>query len=822
MSTISLCIVTRDHAPHLPRCIESVQPYVDEVVVLDSGMLNGAGEWAASAGARMISYQWTGDAAEARTRAARAAQSDWVLMMDSTETLAPGAGEAIREAIQLGGLDCGYLPVAPSARQLDTDEIARLPRLLRRTIDLRWDEGDTESVSGWITMRARRVKAVDATIIREAEAGVTDTPSDENEVTEEVLVAETAAPPAVGEVSFDEVSPYAAPDQIAMIPDDALATANLEDVIAQAWDRYHDDDLPGARRAVDAAWSRLPDDSDARLGVLTLRAHIQLLVEDVKGALLTIDEGWDRGIVHPNLYMLQGVAAEAAAASAETLDKRKQLLELAASAFTKCTEHTEPISARDALPGVTTWAAYTRLGSVCLAQGDVDAAAHAFDAALTADPEHAEATLGLFEVLLEQGQPAAIVDGLLPFMEADIADAWMLAAAACEELGRVEDALLFVRRANELSESGMVVAKHRLSRMQEIMSMASVYVGHPMAGPGAWGALGTILARAPIPADAEVKPVDEAKAIRLVNHFIQAGWTDMIEALLERRAEQVAPGVGEAVRATLQAQGFDVTEDHEPEPVFIGGAWDSGIPMLQAMMDSHHRIHAGPEVKLVPIMLSLKNEWWSSMGPDLEAAGVGPAELDAAVKAFIHQLTGGSSAGDKRTVDSTPHSLLHMGQLGTMFPRGRFIHVVRDGRSVVSSLTRRDWIDPATGETVWCCQDVHSAAKYWSHVVSAIRDQSELVSGRYLEVKYEDLVSDPERVLRQVTAFLGETWDPAVVATQISPPEHPETLSGSNHATVIREAGPALVAFGYTGSEEVGHGVEEVGQGAAEMAATTK
>jgi protein-tyrosine sulfotransferase len=786
MSTISLCIVTRDSAPSLPRCIESVQPFVDEVVVLDSGMLNGSGEWAVRAGARMIPYQWAGNSAEARSLLARSAKTDWVLLMEASETLAPGAGEAIRQAIQLGGLDCGYLPVTSSTDSQDSDAITRLPRLLRRTIDLRWDEGDTESVSGWITMRARRVKTVDATIIREEEADMTEDNS--TAVTE-------AAPAPTTPSQAQEVADLLG---IARIPDDALQSAPLIDVIAQSWDRYHDDDLDGAQMAVNAAWDRIDGESKEALNILTLRAHVQLLSHDVKGALLTIERGLEWGIEHPNLYMLQGVAAEAGAASAETASKRTQLLQLAVTAFTWCIDYTGELSATDSLPGVTGWAAQTRIGSVYLAQGRIEEAAGAFDLALTADPEHAEATLGKFEALLEDGQPAAIIDGLLPFMEANIADGWMLGAAACEELGRVEDALLFVRRANELTDEGMVVAKHRLSRMQDLMSMASVYVGHPMAGPGPWGALGAILARSPLPEDAEVRPVDEAKAIRLVNHFISAGWTDMIEALLERSAEQVAPGLAEAVRTTLQAQGFDVTEDSEPEPVFMGGAWDSGIPELQTMLDAHHRILAGPEVKLVPIILSLKNEWWQTLGADLEVAGVGPAELDAAVKAFIHQLTGGAMTADMRTIESTPHSLLHMGDLGQMFPRARFIHVVRDGRSVVSSLTRRDWMDPSTGEKVWCCQDVSSAAKYWSHMITAIREQAELVPGRYMEVHYEDLMAQPEAALRKIMAFLGEPWDPAMQTAELPHRDTPETLTGVSHATVIREAGPALSALGYT------------------------
>ena len=111
MTTISLCVIARDAAPTLPDCIRSAEGLVDEVIILDTGKLNGAGEWAMSNGAKMIPYQWTGDLSEARTAATRQATSDWVLILDADEQLAEGSAPIIRAAIEAGGMDCGYLPL---------------------------------------------------------------------------------------------------------------------------------------------------------------------------------------------------------------------------------------------------------------------------------------------------------------------------------------------------------------------------------------------------------------------------------------------------------------------------------------------------------------------------------------------------------------------------------------------------------------------------------------------------------------------------------------------------------------------------------------
>jgi tetratricopeptide (TPR) repeat protein len=775
MSTISLCVVARDAAPNLPDCIRSTEGLVDEVVVLDSGKLNGAGEWASSNGAKMIPYQWSGDLAEARTAAVRQASSDWVLMLDADETLSSGAAATIREAINRGGMDCGFLPlVKADGRSSASERLAskegdateNAPRLMRRTMDLHWDSGDAESVSGWVAMRARRVRSLDAPILK---------------MEESVKAEETKAPVAVAAAPVPTGPVFEAPDgslysapkaNEPVVSTDEAQAPTTEAQLTHAWDRYHDNDLEACSDTVEAIWSGLTADHIDAVQVATLRAHIFILTNDYRSALETIGTVLDWGIHHPNMDMLQGVIAENTAMRSADFAHHMECLSRAEAAFAACVTYQDEISARDSLPGVTSWGANTRLGTVRLAQGNVDGARVAFEAALESDPEHAEATLGLMECRLETGDGAAIIEPLMPFMESNIADAWMLAATACEEMGRVDDALLFTQRAHELQQNGLQVSAHRDFRMAELISMAGLYVGKPLVGPGAWGAIGAIVARQPMSTVSVAKPVDGPKVVRFVTHCSAAGWTDVIESMLEPRAEQVAPGMGDIVRRTLQALGATSEAQESRSPVFIGGTWDSGVRTMQGMLDGHTGLEAGEETKLIPLMCSLRNEWWDSMAPDLEAAGIGEKQLDGAVKAFIQTLMAGAAPSKAmRSVETTPHTLLHMETMASIFPRARFVHVVRDGRDVVGSLLQRDWVDPSTGDKVWCCQSPKAAAEYWVHVVDAIREQGARIPGRYLEVQYEDLIAHPEASMRMVLAFLGETWEDAVLQDIVAEPE---------------------------------------------------
>ena len=69
---------------------------------------------------------------------------------------------------------------------------------------------------------------------------------------------------------------------------------------------------------------------------------------------------------------------------------------------------------------------------------------------------------------------------------------------------------------------------------------------------------------------------------------------------------------------------------------------------------------------------------------------------------------------------------------------------------MAASLVKQQWTHPGTGEPVHYCQDYSSAGRYWAEVITEVRKQSLTVQGRYMEVVYEDLVNEPERVMREI------------------------------------------------------------------------
>jgi hypothetical protein len=112
--------------------------------------------------------------------------------------------------------------------------------------------------------------------------------------------------------------------------------------------------------------------------------------------------------------------------------------------------------------------------------------------------------------------------------------------------------------------------------------------------------------------------------------------------------------------------------------------------------------------------------------------------------------------------DKNPHYADERGNAGTLqlvadvFARSLFIHIIRDGRDVVSSMVQR----PGEGKDLLPFEAAHST---WTDIVDhGAKFGRALPSYRYLELRYEDLISDDVGSAKEIFSFLDLDLDPAV------------------------------------------------------------
>ncbi|MBS3732161.1 MAG: glycosyltransferase family 2 protein, partial [Desulfobacterales bacterium] len=132
---LSVIVITRDEADRIERCLDSVVPIADEIIVLDSGSTDQTVEIARRYTDRVYEMDWPGYGPQ-KQRALDQARCEWVLSIDADEALTPELREEIRVTLCSGTDAAGFrLPWAVHifGKTLKHGRSARAPlRLFRR------------------------------------------------------------------------------------------------------------------------------------------------------------------------------------------------------------------------------------------------------------------------------------------------------------------------------------------------------------------------------------------------------------------------------------------------------------------------------------------------------------------------------------------------------------------------------------------------------------------------------------------------------------------------------------------------------------------
>jgi hypothetical protein len=222
-------------------------------------------------------------------------------------------------------------------------------------------------------------------------------------------------------------------------------------------------------------------------------------------------------------------------------------------------------------------------------------------------------------------------------------------------------------------------------------------------------------------------------------------------------------------------------------PIFIVGAPRSGTTLLQYRLRNHPRISlpTGESHFFIPLyqaqakfgdLSQLENvravldamyrQNAGFMDTDLHGMkfdldglaqqlhGEGRNTLPAIIRGLYEKNALGE--GKARWGDKTPYYVLHIPQLLEWFPDAQIVHLIRDGRDVALSLFGR--------KHDFQIYNTYQAAKYWQIYVEKGRELSKgLNANQYFELRYEDLLADPEGTLKMLCGFLEEEYSSALL-----------------------------------------------------------
>ncbi len=217
-------------------------------------------------------------------------------------------------------------------------------------------------------------------------------------------------------------------------------------------------------------------------------------------------------------------------------------------------------------------------------------------------------------------------------------------------------------------------------------------------------------------------------------------------------------------QTNIEVSGSSTIESKE-RPLFIVGSPRSGTGLLRNLVRSHPRISIPGESHFIP-------HFYASYGDPanaeeaiqlgrriVEFSRIEKWGLDLAEEEFrgcrrysdviSHLFSKWATIENKpRWGDKTPHYVRHIPTLVEIFPNAQVLHIIRDPRAA-----SRSWSMHPYGPG-----NVYSSALQWKNNVNAGRKSgADLNLESYMEIRYEELLADPAKIMGTVFQFLGES-----------------------------------------------------------------
>ena len=205
---------------------------------------------------------------------------------------------------------------------------------------------------------------------------------------------------------------------------------------------------------------------------------------------------------------------------------------------------------------------------------------------------------------------------------------------------------------------------------------------------------------------------------------------------------------------------------------FVVGRPRSGTTLLRTLFDAHPNVIVPPECqlivnlypkygkiknwsrkKLIEFHKDLQTQWRFDLWPmDRKRlykslmACEGEYTYGTLCKVVYHEYHSIFKHGVLLALgDKNPGYAIYTSRLKKIFPEAKFIHIIRDYRDNFVSIRNVDFELPFISVTV----------SKWRYFVKKFRKASDKYPGTHLEIRYEDLVANPEEQFKALCAFVG-------------------------------------------------------------------
>lgn len=390
--------------------------------------------------------------------------------------------------------------------------------------------------------------------------------------------------------------------------------------------------------------------------------------------------------------------------------------------------------------------------------GHLDEGAAHYRSALALDPDNGQAWLYLGTLLNEGKDSAGAGEALthaVRLLPQD-AEAWAALATWHEVENRLDAMAEALRRglAVDPHHPGLSIetARHERRRGQAEAAVARLRALPVQTMPrrqqqAYWFELGRNLDR--------LDRVDEAW-----DAFSEANrWAKLGQALRPADAAML-PALLRDLAGWQPRDASSWTADASVAPIFLLGFPRSGITLLNTMLGCHSDVATLEEKPTIEACVRALSE--RSGGYPRSIDGLAAADVDA-LRARYRQRVAGFLGDVSRPVliDMFPLRTLYVAAVARLFPNAKVVFVQRHPADVVLSNFMQEYSSNAATAHFF---DLTDAARLYADTMAYWQQARTSLPLDVHELRYEDLVAAPERVLRELLHALGLPWQDAVVS----------------------------------------------------------
>jgi tetratricopeptide (TPR) repeat protein len=198
-------------------------------------------------------------------------------------------------------------------------------------------------------------------------------------------------------------------------------------------------------------------------------------------------------------------------------------------------------------------------------------------------------------------------------------------------------------------------------------------------------------------------------------------------------------------------------------PVFIVGFPRSGTSLLEQILGAHPLAAPAGELLFIGDIASTRAQEITGSElpyPDLLLDEAAPLDTEKLQTMREYYLSGVDSLGitDSNTrwvTDKMPHNALHVGLISLLFPEAPVIHI---SRHPFNSCLSAYFSNFKSGHRY--TSSLESTAQHYRQVMGML-EHYRSIGVDFLEIHYEDLVTDQENTTRRILEYIGMPWDDA-------------------------------------------------------------